>query len=543
MLNNEENSLLFGIDAQNKLITGVDKLARAVRVTLGPKGRNVLIAREGSQPHLTKDGVTVAKAIRLADPFENLGASLVREAAQKTADEAGDGTTTSTVLVHAILSEGTKLTAAGHNVQDLISGIAQAATDVLSLLKSKSSPVVLDSQIADVATISANGERNIGEMIAKAVLAVGRDGPVSVEEARGMETTLDVIEGVTLDRGYLSPYFVTNSTKMIAELDEPYVFILNKTLSSLKTILPVLEQCANSGKPLLIIANDVEGEALQALVLNKVKGALKVVAIKAPEFGDARVIALHDIAALVGGQVVSSEDPAEIKKLLPGVFGNAKKCSINKEGTLLVGTSSNEEEVQSRRNAVKEILSNSVTNDNDKKIASRRLRRLANGVAVLRVGGSTESEMKERKDRVDDAVAAVKAALDEGLVPGGGTALYKIANSLKAAKKKDGSTKTLGYRAFLSACESPFSQILSNAGMNSELFANKILKGSFEYGLDVRKGVYCNLLESGIIDPSKVVRCAVENSTSAACNLLSVGCTIYTTEQAVTDLLGFMNQI
>lgn len=516
-------TMLFEPDARSKLIVGVDKLASAVKVTLGPMGRTVAICRDGEVPHLTKDGVTVANSIFLADPYENIGASLVREAAQRSAAVAGDGTTTSTVLANEIIRNGEKIIAAGHNIVDVTAGMKSAAAKVVDELEK--TRVEIDSDtLVDVATISANGDKELGEIISKAINRVGPDGAVSVQDAKGYDTSLTVVEGTYVDRGFESPYFATDSVKQIAELDEPDVLIVNDELTAVTPLVPVLEYIASSGGSLLIICNAVGGEALQALVLNRVKAGLKVCVIKSPEFASARVTALQDLASLVGAQVVTNAKESLDREELKKVLGKIKKATVTDKTTLLFGTHQNET-TQSRLESAKSVLDDPTASHDDKKIAERRLKRLSDGIAVIQVGGATESEMIERRDRVDDALHASRAALLEGVQPGGGVALSRA----KKRAKKSFSAKNsygMGAIALLDAMDSPLRQIAENCGVSSDLVVQRINRTSSDYGYDGKNDSFGNMFDLGILDPHAVVVSAVEHSLSVACNLLSIGCII-----------------
>jgi len=516
-------SMLFEPDARSKLIAGVDKLASAVKVTLGPMGRTVAICRNGEVPHLTKDGVTVANSIFLADPYENIGASLVREAAQRSAAVAGDGTTTSTVLASEIIKNGEKIIAAGHNIVDVISGMKSAAEKMSEELEK--TRVEIDSEtLIDVATISANGDRELGEIISKAINRVGPDGAVSVQDAKGYDTTLTVVEGTYIDRGFESPYFATDAVKQIAELDEPDVLVVNDELTAVAPLIPVLEHVATSGGSLLIVCNAVSGEALQALVLNRVKGGLKVCVIKSPEFASARITALQDLASLVGATVVTNVKESLKKEDLESVLGKVKKATVTDKTTLLFGTRQ-DETTKARLDSAKSVLDDPTASRDDKKIAERRMKRLSDGIAVIQVGGATESEMIERKDRVDDALHASRAALREGVQPGGGVALSRAKKRAKkyfSAKNSYG----MGAIAFLDAMDSPLRQIAENCGVSSDLVVQRINRTSSDYGYDGKNDSFGNMFDLGILDPHAVVVSAIEHSLSVSCNLLSIGCII-----------------
>jgi len=521
----------FQSDARSKLKKGVDALANAVKVTLGPKGRNVVIDKKFGAPAITKDGVTVAKEVELAEPIENMGAQMVKEVASRTADIAGDGTTTATVLAQAIVREGLKNVTAGANPMELKKGIEEATKVVVKELKKLSKTISDSKEIAQVATISANNDSEIGELIADAMERVGKDGVITVEEAKGLETTLDVVEGMQFDRGYLSPYFVTNAEKMHVELDNPFILLFDKKISQMKDILPVLEQTVQTGRPLLIIAEDVDGEALATLVVNKIRGSLKVAAVKAPGFGDRRKAMLEDIAILTGGMVVSEERGYKLENTSLAMLGRAKKITIDKDNTTIVDGEGDESNIKARVNQIKEQI-NSTTSEYDKEKLQERLAKLSGGVAVLYVGAATEVEMKEKKDRVDDALHATKAAVEEGIIPGGGVALVRCIRHLK--KGRGGINDKLlkgdlgvGVSIVRRALEEPLRLIVENAGLESGVILNKILEtDDIAYGFNARTEVYENFFETGIIDPTKVTRSALENAASIAGLLLTTECVI-----------------
>ncbi len=517
----------FSVDARERLLKGVDTLANAVKVTLGPKGRNVVIEKSFGAPRTTKDGVTVAKEIELEDKFENMGAQMVREVAQKTNDLAGDGTTTATVLTQAIVREGLKAVAAGMNPMDLRRGIDKAVAQVVEEIAKKAKKVKNSSEIAQVGTISANGEKEIGDMIAEAMQKVGNEGVITVEEAKGLETELEVVEGMQFDRGYLSPYFVTNAEKMIAELDDPYILIHEKKLSNLQQLLPVLEAVVQTGRPLLIIAEEVEGEALATLVVNKLRGGLKVAAVKAPGFGDRRKAMLEDIAVLTGGQTISEDLGIKLENVTLDMLGRAKRVSITKEDTTIVDGAGKKKDIEARVAQIKAQIEET-TSDYDRETLQERLAKLAGGVAVIRVGGITEVEVKERKDRVDDALNATRAAVEEGVVPGGGVMLLKAGNAVTV--KGDNHDQDAGIAIVKRALQAPIRQIAENAGVEGSLVVGKILetKGA-AFGYDAQKDEYGDLLEKGIIDPAKVVRVALQDAASIAGLLI-------TTEAAIGEL-------
>src|ERR1700743_1296989 len=510
----------FGADAREKMLRGVDILADAVKVTLGPKGRNVVIEKSFGAPRTTKDGVTVAKEIELADKFENMGAQMVREVASKTNDQAGDGTTTATVLAQAIVREGAKAVAAGMNPMDLKRGVDIAVEAVVADLKSRSKKISTNEEIAQVGTISANGERDIGDMIARAMQKVGNEGVITVEEAKSLETELDVVEGMQFDRGYLSPYFITNAEKMVAELEDPYILIYEKKLSGLQELLPLLETVVQSGKPLLIVAEDVEGEALATLVVNKLRGGLKVAAVKAPGFGDRRKAMLQDIAILTGGQAISEDLGIKLENVNISMLGKAKKVMIDKENTTIVNGAGKKSDIEARVAQIKAQIEET-TSDYDREKLQERLAKLAGGVAVIRVGGATEVEVKERKDRVDDAMHATRAAVEEGRRPGGGVALLRASEQLKGLRTKNDDQKT-GVEIVRKALSAPARQIAINAGEDGSVIVGKILENkTYAHGFDSQTGEYGDLVKKGIIDPTKVVRAAVQNAASVAALLIT----------------------
>jgi chaperonin GroEL len=505
----------FSTDARTRMLRGVDILADAVRVTLGPKGRNVVLDKSFGAPRITKDGVTVAKEIELSDKFENMGAQMVREVASKTSDVAGDGTTTATVLAQAIVREGAKAVAAGMNPMDLKRGIDLAVDAVVDDLKKRSKKVSTGEEIAQVGTISANGARDIGDMIAKAMEKVGNEGVITVEEAKSLETELDIVEGMQFDRGYLSPYFITNADKMTCELESPYILIFEKKLSSLQPLLPVLETVVQSGKPLLVIAEDVEGEALATLVVNKLRGGLKVSAVKAPGFGDRRKAMLEDIAILTNGQVISEDLGIKLENVTLDMLGTAKKVSIEKENTTIVDGAGKKKDIEARCNQIRAQIEET-TSDYDKEKLQERLAKLAGGVAVIRVGGATEVEVKERKDRVDDAMHATRAAVEEGIVPGGGSALIYAAKALEKIKPENDDQRT-GIEIVRRALSMPARQIAENAGNDGSIVVGKLVESKdYNYGFDAQKGEYTNMVKAGIIDPTKVVRTALQDAASIA---------------------------
>ncbi|HIJ62403.1 MAG TPA: chaperonin GroEL [Rhodospirillaceae bacterium] len=505
----------FSTDARTRLLRGVDILADAVKVTLGPKGRNVVIEKSFGAPRITKDGVTVAKEIELADRFENLGAQLVREVASKTADLAGDGTTTATVLAQAMVREGAKAVAAGLNPMDLKRGIDLAVAAVMADVKKRSKKVSTNGEISQVGTIAANGETEIGEMIAKAMEKVGNEGVITVEEAKGLDTELEVVEGMQFDRGYTSPYFITNAEKMTVELENPYILLHEKKLSGLQPLLPVLESVVQSSRPLLIIAEDVEGEALATLVVNKLRGGLKVAAVKAPGFGDRRKAMLEDIAILTGGQVISEDLGIKLENVTLDMLGTAKRINITKEDTTIVDGAGKKKDIEGRIKQIKAQIEET-TSDYDREKLQERLAKLAGGVAVIKVGGGTEVEVKERKDRVDDALHATRAAVEEGIIAGGGVALLYSIRSLDAVKAGNDDQK-VGIDIVRRALQSPVRQIAENAGADGAVVAGKLLESKdTNYGFDAQKGEYTDMIKAGIIDPTKVVRTALQDAASVA---------------------------
>src|SRR5262245_31374619 len=504
----------FGGDARARMLRGVDILADAVRVTLGPKGRNVVLDKSFGAPRITKDGVTVAKEIELADKFENMGAQMVKEVASKTSEKAGDGTTTATVLAQAIVREGAKSVAAGMNPMDLKRGIDTAVEAVIKDIEKRSKKVTTDEEVAQVGTISANGDREIGEMIAKAMQKVGKEGVITVEEAKSLETELDVVEGMQFDRGYVSPYFITNADKMIAELESPYLLIHEKKLGSLQPLLPLLEAVVQSGKPLLVIAEEIEGEALATLVVNKLRGGLKVAAVKAPGFGDRRKAMLEDIAILTNGQVISEDLGIKLENVSLDMLGRAKRARIEKENTTIIDGAGKKKEIEGRVAQIT-VQIEETTSDYDKEKLQERLAKLAGGVAVIKVGGATEVEVKERKDRVDDALNATRAAVEEGVVAGGGVALLRAAQAITV--KGDNEDQNAGINIIKRALQSPIRQIAENAGVEGSIVVGKVLdRQGAAYGYDAQNDEYGDLFEKGIIDPAKVVRTALQDAASIA---------------------------
>ena len=525
----------FSVDARDKMLRGVDILANAVRVTLGPKGRNVVLDKSFGAPRITKDGVTVAKEIELEDKFENMGAQMVREVASKTSDIAGDGTTTATVLAAAIVKEGSKAVAAGMNPMDLKRGIDLAVETVVEELKKNSKKVTSNAEIAQVGTISANGDKEIGDYLAKAMEKVGNEGVITVEEAKSLETELDVVEGMQFDRGYISPYFITNADKMRVEMEDPYILINEKKLSALNELLPLLEAVVQTGKPLLIVAEDVEGEALATLVVNKLRGGLKVAAVKAPGFGDRRKAMLQDIAVLTGGQAISEDLGIKLENVTLAMLGKAKKVMIDKENTTIVNGGGKKKDIEDRITQIKAQIEET-TSDYDREKLQERLAKLAGGVAVIRVGGATEVEVKERKDRVDDAMHATRAAVEEGVLPGGGVALLRASEALKKVRTANDDQKT-GVEIVRKALSAPARQIAMNAGEDGSVIVGKILENhTYGFGFDAQAGEYVDMVKKGIIDPTKVVRQALQGASSVAGLLI-------TTEAMVAELPKKQNQM
>ncbi len=518
----------FSQDARARMLRGVDVLANAVKVTLGPKGRNVVLEKSFGAPRVTKDGVTVAKEIELEDKFENMGAQMLREVASKTSDLAGDGTTTATVLAQAIVREGAKSVAAGANPMDLKRGIERAVSKVIEELEAKSKKVTSNDEIAQIATISANGDKEVGKIISQAMKKVGNEGVITIEEAKSLETELDIVEGMQFDRGYISPYFVTNAEKMLVELESPYILIHEKKLSSLQPLLPMLEAVVQAGKPLLIIAEDVEGEALATLVVNKLRGGLKVAAVKAPGFGDRRKAMLEDIAILTSGQMISEDLGIKLENETLQMLGRAKKVSIDKDNTTIVDGAVKKTDIAARVNQLKQQIEET-TSDYDKEKLQERQAKLAGGVAVIKVGGMTEMEVKERKDRVDDALHATRAAVEEGIVPGGGVALLRATKALENLRAENDDQK-VGISIVRKALQVPARQIVQNAGEDGSIVVGKIMEqAKYSFGYDAQKGEYGDLVEAGVIDPTKVVRCALQDAASIAGLLI-------TTEAMIAEL-------
>ena len=531
--------IYFDVEAREKLKKGVDALANAVKVTLGPKGRNVVIGKKFGAPHITKDGVTVAKEIELKDPVENMGAQMVKEVASKTADIAGDGTTTATVLAQAIITTGLKNVAAGANPMDLKRGIDKAVAEVVKNLKAISKEVGSDNdKIRQIASISANNDETIGALIAEAMKVVGNDGVITVEEAKGTETEVKTVEGMQFDRGYLSPYFVTNTEKMITEMENPLILIYDKKISNMKELLPILEPVVQAGKSLLIIAEDLDGEALGTLVLNRIRGSLKVAAVKAPGFGDRRKAMLEDIAILTGGLVISEERGYTLEGVTLDMLGTAEKIEIDKDNTTIINGAGKKEDIQSRINQIKAQIEAS-SSDYDKEKLQERLAKLAGGVAVLYIGAPTEMEMKEKKDRVDDALAATRAAVEEGIVPGGGVALIRCIEALESLKGLNEDEDT-GIAIVKRAVEEPLRQIIANAGGEGAVIVQKVKEGKDDFGYNARTDKYENLYEAGVIDPTKVTRIAVENASSIAAMLLTTECVIADEPEENAPAMGGM---
>ena len=521
-------SVLFRTQARRKMLQGVDILADAVKVTLGPKGRNVVIEKSFGAPRITKDGVTVAKEIELADRDMNTGAQLVREVASRANDQAGDGTTTATVLAQAIAREGYKAIESGRNPMDVKRGIDRAVVAIIEDLKARSKPVKTNAEIAQVGTISANGEKEIGDILAKAMEKVGNEGVITVEEAKSLETELEVVEGMQFDRGYLSPYFITNGDKMVCEMENPLIMLSEKKISSLQSMLPVLEAVVQSGRPLLIIAEDIEGEALATLVVNKLRGGLKVAAVKAPGFGDRRKAMLEDMAILTGGQVISEDLGIKLENVTIDMLGTSKRIRITKDDTVIIDGAGNKADIESRCNQIR-TQSENTSSDYDREKLQERLAKLAGGVAVIRVGGATEVEVKEKKDRVDDAMHATRAAVEEGIIAGGGTALLYASRALDSIKG-DNHDQQVGIDIIRRALQAPIRQIAENAGVEGSIVVGKLLdQKDTDFGYDAQSGEYTNLVKQGIIDPVKVVRSSIQNAASVAGLLI-------TTEAIVTEL-------
>jgi chaperonin GroEL len=531
--------ILFNVEAREKLKKGVDTLADAVKVTLGPKGRNVVIGKKFGAPHITKDGVSVAKEIDLKDPIENMGAQMVKEVASKTADIAGDGTTTATVLAQAIIAGGMKNVAAGANPMDLKRGIDKAVAVVVSELKAMSKEVGSDNdKIRQIASISANNDESIGGLIAEAMKVVGNDGVITVEEAKGTETEVKTVEGMQFDRGYISPYFVTNADKMITEMEKPLILICEKKISNMKELMPILEPVVQSGRSLLIIAEDIDGEALTTLVVNRIRASLKVAAVKAPGFGDRRKAMLEDIAILTGGQVISEERGFTLENCTMDMLGTAEKVEIDKDNTTLISGAGKTEDIKSRVGQIKSLIE-ATTSDYDKEKLQERLAKLAGGVAVLYVGAATEMEMKEKKDRVDDALAATRAAVEEGIIPGGGVGFIRSIAALENLKG-DNQDETTGIEIVKRAVEEPLRQIVANAGIEGAIIVQRVKEGKDDFGYNARNEKFENLYASGVIDPTKVTRIAIENAASIASMLLTTECVIVDEPEEISAMGGGM---
>ena len=517
--------IIFSDIARSKLTEGVNILANAVKVTLGPKGRNVVLERSFGAPVVTKDGVSVAKEIELADKLQNIGAQLVKEVASRTSDAAGDGTTTATVLAQAIVREGQKYVAAGLNPLDLKRGIDKAVASAVDELKKISKPTTTSKEIAQVATISANGEESIGQRIAEAIDRVGKEGVITVEDGKSLADELDVVEGLQFDRGYLSPYFINNPDKQIAEIENPYILLHDKKISNIRDLLPVLEQVAKSGRPLLIIAEDVEGEALATLVVNNIRGILKTVAVKAPGFGDRRKALLEDIAILTGGQVIAEETGLTLEKATLAELGQAKRIEVGKENTTVIDGAGDTKSIEARVKQIR-VQIEEATSDYDREKLQERVAKLAGGVAVIKVGGATEIEVKEKKDRVDDALHATRAAVEEGIVPGGGVALIRVRQAIRELKGAN-ADQDAGIKIVLRALEEPLRQIVTNAGEEASVVVAKVAEGTGNFGYNAQTGEYGDLVESGVLDPTKVTRTALQNAASVAGLLLTTDATVF----------------
>ncbi|MBN3811793.1 chaperonin GroEL [Paraburkholderia sp. Ac-20347] len=524
--------IVFGDIARSKLIEGVNILADAVKVTLGPKGRNVVLERSFGSPVVTKDGVSVAKEVELADKVQNIGAQIVKEVASKTSDAAGDGTTTATVLAQAIVREGQKYVAAGLNPLDLKRGIDKAVSAAIEELKKISKPTTTSKEIAQVATISANGEESIGQRIAEALDRVGKEGVITVEDGKSLDDELDVVEGLQFDRGYLSPYFINNADKQIAELDNPFILLHDKKISNIRDLLPVLEQVAKAGRPLLLIAEDIEGEALATLVVNNIRGVLKTVAVKAPGFGDRRKALLEDIAILTGGQVIAEETGLGLDKATLAELGQAKRVEIGKENTTVIDGAGEAAAIEARVKQIR-VQIEEATSDYDREKLQERVAKLAGGVAVIKVGGATEIEVKEKKDRVDDALHATRAAVEEGIVPGGGVALIRVRQAILNLQGSN-PDQTAGVKIVLRALEEPLRQIVTNAGEEASVVAARVAEGSGNFGYDAATGQYGDLVEKGVLDPTKVTRTALQNAASVAGLLLTTDATVHEAPKAAT---------
>jgi chaperonin GroEL len=534
----EISKLSFHSEAREKMIAGVKQLAAAVSVTLGPKGKNVAIVKKGQKPHLTKDGVTVANAVNLPDPFENLGCQIVKEAAQRTADLAGDGTTTSTVLASSLLVAGHKLLEAGYDARLVVHGFELACNDSINELEISRIKLTEKEQLISIATVSANGDSSIGEIIAEAIEKVGADGPIAVENAKGFDTHLDFVDGTVIDQGYLSPYFATNQSKGLCELEKVYVLLYNQTVSNLQSILPALELAASSNKSLLIIANDYTTEALQALVMNKIKGALRVCAIKAPEFGNARTVALQDLSLVCGGVVLGAEgDSIEKDRFTESSLGYSEKIVVDKSGCVLIGTKGDKDKILERLNFVNQGMAEPGIQSLEFGILNRRRRRLSDGIAIIRVGGSTEIDMLERRDRVDDALCASKAAKSSGIQPGGGVAMIRASRRLANKKQIKDSTVAIAYETFIEACTEPFKQIVSNAGMTPEIVLQKMIRSKdINYGFDANNSQFGDMIKMKIIDPHDVVVSSLKHATVVTSNILLIGCAISNDSEEIQSL-------
>ena len=541
----EISELRFQSDARKRMVAGVHKLAAAVSVTLGPKGKNVAIIKRGQRPHLTKDGVTVANAINLSDPFENLGCQVVKEAAQRSADVAGDGTTTATVIAANLLDQGHSLLETGHDARQVVAGIELACNEVLEELEKSRVDLDTAGQLESIAVISANGEEIVGSLIAEAIEKVGPDGPITVENAKGFDTHLDIVEGTVIDRGYLSPYFATDKSKGLAELEKVQILLCNQVLSSAKMILPFLEHAASSNSALLIVANDVANDALQTLVLNRMKGTLNVCAIKAPEFGNARAQALEDLASVIGGKVITGEEQIVKTDSLSEYLGYADKVITDKHGTLLIGTRGDKESVKERIENLSNELIQPGLQENEVGLLNRRIRRLSEGIAIIRVGGATEGEMFERRDRVDDALCAAKSAKRSGIQPGGGTALMQAAKAVSSRKNKiDNDSLEAGYQSLLKSCNTPLVQIVENAGEVPEIVSRRLKRTKKEnYGYNASTGEYGDMLALKIIDPHDVVVSSLAHAASVVCNILMIGCAISITELEGGTSLGLLEEL
>lgn len=533
---NNISSLLYNDDARSSMIAGVNFLADAVKITLGPRGRNVAIFKNGALPHLTKDGVTVANSINLKNQFENLGAQLVKEAAQRSAEAAGDGTTTSTVIAQKILNDGSRMLSTGADPRELVEGINYAANEVFSFLDESRIDIDGVADISNIATISANGDEKIGSLISDAISKVGDEGAISVEQAKGFETELEVVDGTVIARGFLSPYFVTNQQKNTVELENTKIIIYDQVLSSPQSILPALENAASNNNSILIIANDITSEAMQTLVLNKMKGALRVCAIKAPEFGAARSVAMQDIASICGATVIATDNEKSVSESCVESMGFCQKVIVDKNATVLIGTEGNDEKINERIDSARAVLEDSSSNELERMVSNRRLRRLSKGIGIIRVGGSTEAEMLERKDRVDDALHAARAAKKSGIQPGGGTALF---HASKVCKKPTGKSDSFnsGYDVLIKACKEPMTQIIRNAGGVPEIVVEKInKKNKHKIGYDAKNGVYGDMRDMKIIDSHLVVQSSLQHAVSVACNILLVGCAITIEDEEFTNM-------